>query len=109
MRAPQAVQNLVPSVVGAGEGLLASPSAAVPPVLLLFLRLRRTTKMISPMITMKGNAIIERPSMSIGVDSDVDSVVADVDSEDVDVVTEIVKCDALREPIGLPALSLIVL
>ena len=79
MRTPQVVQNLVPSAVGtgAGEGLLASPSDAVPPVLLPFLRLRRTTKTISPIIPIKGNAMITyaNADMIIDVDADVSSLV----------------------------------
>jgi len=96
MRAPQVVQNLVSSVVGAGaEGLLASPSPVVSSVLLAFLRLRRTRKMISPMIPMKGNAMITyaNAKMIIGVDSDVDAdgaVDADVDAAVVDVNAAVV-------------------
>lgn len=95
MRAPQFRQNLVSSAVvtGAGDGPLACPSAAVPPFLLPFLRRTKKTTpiiMISPIITIKENAVTERPNMLIDVDAAVVVIVSFEDSEVV--ICEVVVC-----------------
>ena len=84
MGAPQFAQNLVSSAVGTGggDGSLASPSAAVPPFLLPFLRRTKTTPIIMiPIIRIKENSVTERPSMLIDVDAAAVVIVSLEDSE----------------------------